>query len=100
MQHDVFGNDNVRSRISQPFLVNLQADGVDGPLCLACPLFAPGMLKSSKTIIPVTFEGKSCLLALPLMRAVDRRSLRRPAGSIAAYREDILRALDWLFTGI
>lgn len=100
MQHDVFENNNVRSRVSQPFLVNLQADGIDGPLCLACPLFAPGTLQSSKTVIPVMFEGKPYLLALILMSAVDRRSLRRPAGSIAADRDDILRALDWLFTGI
>ena len=99
MQHDVFENNNVRSRVSQPFLVNLQADGADGPLCLACPLFAPATLRSSKTVIPVVFEGRSYLLALLLMKAVDRHSLRRPAGSIAAYREDILRALDWLFTG-
>ncbi len=100
MQHDVFRNDNARSRPTQPFLVNLQADGVDGPLRLACPLFALGTLKSSKTVIPVTFEGKTHLLALVLMKAVDRRSLRRPAGSIAACREDIVRALDWLFTGL
>ena len=92
MQHDVFGNNNVRSRLSQPFLVSLQADGVDGPLCLACPVLAPATLKASKAVIPVVFEGESYLLALLLMKAVDRRSLRRPAGSIAAYRDDILRA--------
>ena len=61
---------------------------------------APGTLKSSKTVIPMTFEGKAYLLALVLMKAVDRRSLRRPAGSIAVYRDDILRGLDWLFTGL
>ncbi len=37
---------------------------------------------------------------MPLMTTVSARALRRPVGSIAAWRDDISRALDWLFFGI
>lgn len=34
------------------------------------------------------------------MGAISRNRLRNPVGTIRAYRDDIVRAIDWLFTGI
>jgi hypothetical protein len=39
-------------------------------------------------------------LAIPLIGAVSRHRLTKPVGTIRAYRDDIVRAIDWLFTGI
>jgi hypothetical protein len=39
-------------------------------------------------------------LALEAMTSVPASSLREPVGSIAPYRGQITRALDWLFTGV
>jgi post-segregation antitoxin (ccd killing protein) len=40
------------------------------------------------------------LLAVDLMVSLPVTALRDPLGSIAAHRDDITRAVDWLFTGI
>jgi hypothetical protein len=34
------------------------------------------------------------------MTTVPVRALRQKRGSIAQYRDDIARALEWLFTGV
>jgi hypothetical protein len=48
----------------------------------------------------VQHDGSEFLLALELMTTVPIRVLRQNLGSIAQYRDDITRALDWLFTGV
>jgi hypothetical protein len=40
------------------------------------------------------------LLAIPLMGGMSRTRLRNPVGTIKQYRDDIVRAIDWLFTGV
>ena len=40
------------------------------------------------------------LLLLGQMTALPTRLLRRHIGLIASSRDDIIRAIDWLFTGI
>ena len=45
-------------------------------------------------------NGLSLRLLLVQMHPLHRRYLRSPIASVAAYRDDIVRALDWLFTGI
>ena len=100
MQHDVFQNIARRSRAVQPFFVCLQADAVEGSSRIVCPLYQTAGLVPSKTLIQVSFDGRDWLLALEFMVSVPAGLLRRPVGSVAAYRDDILRALDWLFTGI
>ncbi|HTC10462.1 MAG TPA: CcdB family protein [Acetobacteraceae bacterium] len=39
-------------------------------------------------------------LVLELMTSVPHKELRHRLGAIAAYRDDITCALDWLFTGV
>ena len=48
----------------------------------------------------VRHDGQDYHLALELMVAIPRKSLTTPVGSIAGYRDEIVRAIDWLFTGI
>ena len=104
MRHDLFGNPNPRSRRAYPFVIVLQADIASaGNTILVAPV-APhdGPLASgSSRILPlIEHDGKRYVLILPLVSALPRRSLRDPLDSLARYRDDITRALDWSLWGI
>jgi toxin CcdB len=103
MQHDLFANPNPRSRRAFPFLVVLQADFAEGETRLIAPL-APhtGPLASaaSRALPLIDHDDKRYALTLPLISSLPRHQLRNPVGSLAPYRDDITRALDWLFFGI
>jgi hypothetical protein len=48
----------------------------------------------------VRHDGHEFLLAMELMTSVPISVLRDPPGSIAAHRDDIARAVDWLFAEV
>jgi toxin CcdB len=102
MQHDVFLNPGRRFRAAFPFIVELQADVAEGKDRLVAPLVPaiarPGVVDRQAPL--VRLDGVAYYLAIPLMGAISRNRLRNPVGTIRAYRDDIVRAIDWLFTGI
>lgn len=102
MQHDVFWNPAPRSRTAFPFVVLLQADVVEIRRRIIAPMAPtiamPGVVGRIAPV--VRHAGQDFFLVLELMTTVPAHALREPLGSIAAYRDDITRALDWLFTGI
>ncbi len=52
-------------------------------------------------LTPIVQHGAGAFyLVLPLMGLVPRSRLTQPAGTVKQYRDDIVRAIDWLFTGI
>ena len=104
MQHDLFANPNPRSRRAYPFVIVLQADiASEGNTTLVAPV-APhdGPLASGQSrVLPlIECDGKRYVLVLPLLSALPRRNLRDVRDSLARYRDDITRALDWLLWGI
>lgn len=48
----------------------------------------------------VRHDSTELLVLIELMTSVPAGVLGSPVGSIAAYRDEITRALDWLFTGV
>ena len=48
---------------------------------------------------PVEFEGEHYILLTPQLSAVSVRRLSDPVGSLAAFRTDIVAALNFAFTG-
>ncbi len=57
--------------------------------------------KANGRVMPmVRHDGGQYLVGLPLMFSVSRAELRHSLGSIAAYRDEITRGIDWLFTGV
>jgi hypothetical protein len=103
MQHDLFPNPNGRSRRAYPFVVVLQADMAEGERRLVAPLapyIAPFTSAESRAIPVIEHDARHYAVALPLISAMPRIVLRRAVGSLAEYRADITRALDWLFFGI
>jgi len=103
MQHDLHVNPNQRTRRAYPFVVELQADIAEGDNRLIAPLAPPtGPFAgaTSRAIPQIDHDGSRYVVALPLISSLPRNQLRIPVGSIASYRDDITRALDWLFFGI
>jgi toxin CcdB len=103
MQHDLYSNPNTRSRRAFPFVVVLQADLAEGDRRLVAPVapyVGPFTSAQSRALPLIEHDAKRFAVALPLVSSLPRNMLRRAVGSVAAYRDDITRALDWLFFGI
>jgi toxin CcdB len=104
MQHDLYSNPNARSRQAFPFVVVvLQADLAEGDRRLVAPVapyVGPFTSAQSRALPLIEHDAKRFAVALPLISSLPRNMLRRAVGSLAAYRDDITRALDWLFFGI
>jgi toxin CcdB len=103
MQHDLFANPAGRTRHAFPFIAVLQADiADDGRGRIVAPLVPRrAMPDAVGRLLPIVrHDGVEFLLALELMTSVPLGVLRQRLGSIAHCRDDIARALDWLFTGV
>jgi hypothetical protein len=103
MQHDPFTNPATRTRRAFPYIAVLQADlASEGHGRIVAPLAprhsTPDAVGRSCPLY-TTMAPSSCS-PLELMTTVPVRALRQKRGSIAQYRDDIARALEWLFTGV
>jgi hypothetical protein len=103
MQHELFPNPNARSRRAYPLVVVLQPDIAEGESRLVAPLAphtGPLTRATSRALPLVDHDGGHYAVALPLISSLPRNQLRHAVGSLAQYRGDLTRALDWLFFGI
>jgi toxin CcdB len=102
-QFAVFENRNPASRRLYPFLVDLQSELLADVLAtrLVAPVArAPAIKRPIAELTPVvTFQGSDYVIDIPQMAAVFRKALGSPTGSLAAYRNDLVRAIDRLVTG-
>lgn len=85
------------------FLVDLQDDMLDG---LSTRVVAPLVVIESvgvpmKIVNPrIVVEGKPHILMSHLLAAIPASSLGEPIGSARGQRDEIIAAMDLLFTGI
>ncbi len=101
MQHDLFANPNPDERAGFPFIVCMQADAATGGSTIIAPLTAERPRSPSLRVMPrVEHDGHGYLVVLTLLTNLPTRLLRRPVGSLSAWRDDLTRGLDWLFFGI
>ena len=100
-RHDLVANPNSRMRMTYPFLVLLQASVVGDETHMVAPLAAVSPRTPHIRLLPIVdHEGARYAVMLGLISHLSGRLLRHPVGSIAHYRDDLTRALDWLFFGI
>jgi toxin CcdB len=102
MQHDVFENPTGRFQAAFPFIAELQADIAEGRDRMVAPMALVGSVPSTPArLSPIVQHGGSAFyLVLPLMGLLPRTRLTKPVGTIKQHRDDIVRAIDWLFTGV
>ena len=102
MQHDLYANPNRRERIGFPLVVDLQANVADGVYRIVAPLTAATAADANRTGLcrSSSMTARDYAVLFNLMTNLSGRLLRHPVGSVAHYRDDLSRALDWLFFGI
>ncbi len=103
MPHDVFANPASRTRRAFPFLAVLQADlAGEGRGRIVAPVVpCTSMQGAAGRLFPIVrHDNGEFRLVLELMTSVPHKEFRHRLGAIAAYRDDITCALDWLFTGV
>jgi toxin CcdB len=101
-QFDVFANPFPRSRDRQPFLVALQSDLLVRSLdtMVVAPLEASEGGKYADRLNPrVQVEEKPFTLMAQEIVTVRKSVLGTTRGSLADHRDEIIAALDLLFTG-
>lgn len=102
-QFDVYANTDPTTKARIPYVVALQSDLLDA---IENYVVAPLRLKSDNTIIAVVrlnplvlIGGKEYLVRVQDIATVPRRLLKKPVTNLSRQREEILAALDFLFTG-
>ena len=103
MQHELYTNPVPQMRAAYPYVVQLHADvAAEGdPRVVAQLMPFQALPKAVGRLMPTVRHGeRHYLIGHPLMFSISRMQMRNPLGSIAAYRDEITRALDWLFTGV
>ena len=102
-QFDVYANADPTTKARIPYVVALQSDLLDA---IENHVVAPLRLKADKSIVAVvrlnplvTIAGKQYLLRVQDIATVPRSLLKKPVANLSPQREEILAALDFLFTG-
>lgn len=101
-QFDVYSNPNPATSKLIPYLLDVQADLLDS---LATRVVIPLILtdqmgKAAKQLNPqFKIKGIAVTLSTPELAGVDNRALGEKVTSLKAKRDEIIAALDLLFTG-
>lgn len=103
-QFGVHRNPNPQTRALMPFLLDVQSDlladlgtRVVVPLCPASAMKG----KLVRTLMPVfLIDSKSCAMLTPQLAGIEKKKIGPKVADLAAHRNEIIAALDLLFTGI
>jgi toxin CcdB len=102
-QFAVYRNRNTHTKALFPLLVDVQTDLLDELLTrVVIPLSkAPALTrKPARVLAPVLrLEGEEYVLMTPELAGIPRSALGVPVGSLAAQRDTILAAMDFLLAG-
>jgi toxin CcdB len=102
-QFAVYRNENSRTKLAFPFLVDVQPDlFTDLQTRVVIPLTkAVALTKFPLTYLTptLTFEGEPYLLMTPQLAGIARADLGAHAGSVAEQWRAILAAVDFLMSG-
>ncbi|HSH27174.1 MAG TPA: CcdB family protein [Wenzhouxiangella sp.] len=103
-QFDVYANPDPESCRWAPCIVDLQHDMLDA---LATRIMAPLLIArtADETIAQrlnpiINFEGERYYLSAAEIASVPVRELSEPLGNLSSYRDDLLAAVDMVFTAI
>ena len=103
-QFDVYPNPQIQARDRYPFVVNIQAELLDGlPSRMVIPLSNVGMQASSlpkRLILEANILGRQLTLMPQLAAPVPADRLSKPVANIAAMHFDIVSALDAVVSGV
>jgi toxin CcdB len=100
---DVFKNPNAAKAPGFPYLLEVQTALLgDMPTTVVIPLGLPSVIDHIPVLRlnpTVAVAGRRLLVMTQELAAIKRRSLKAPVANLSANRDDILSALDFLFSG-
>jgi toxin CcdB len=102
-QFDVFVNPLASARRSYPFVVAMQSDlTIDGAEQLVAPIASLdyGRSTGGRVMPAVALQGNNHIVVVPRVAVIRTRDLTEKVSSIAAARNELLAAIDYLFFGI
>ena len=103
-QFDVYKNSNPATARTYPFVVDLQSAAAQVlPTRLVAPLMRLAKLpfKRVTRIMPVVaVRGQDHVVLMPELAGIDRGLLKKRVDSLTTHRDDLVAALDFLFTGV
>ena len=99
----IYANPNSKSQKAIPYLLDIQNELLS---TLETRVVVPLYLKSSASIHPisrltpvVSFQNKALVAMVPELAGIARRDLGVSVGEMSAHRDEMIAALDLLFTG-
>ncbi len=101
-QFDVYRNPDPRTNSTIPYLVDLQSDLLDILTTrVVVPLVKAAVMGKPARYLNPSFdiEGQLVVMSTPELAGVSLHHLGDKAGSLAPHRDEIIAALDLLFTG-
>jgi toxin CcdB len=101
-QFDVYLNPNAETRKSIPFLLDVQADMLDMlSTRVVVPLVVAEEMSPAKNLNPqFKIKGVAVVMSSAELAGVSVRALGDKVTSLKNKRDEIIAALDLLFTGI
>lgn len=101
-QFDVFDNPLPAARRAYPFVVAMQSDfTINGAEQLVAPLAPVETGPATRRVMPVVaVRGNDHIVVVPRLTVMRSRDLIEKVSSIAAARNDLLAAIDYLFFGV
>lgn len=103
-QFDLYQNPNPESRKWAPYIVDLQhamlsslATRIMAPLVVAKPSGEPTIQRLNPV---VSVAGERYFLSPTEMASVPVTELSEPSGNLLSYRDDLMAAVDLIFTAV
>ena len=103
-QFDVYPNPSRTTKKHMPYLLDIQNSFLSD---LSTRIVIPLGLRSSfnneamaRLTPEVSYEGEQLLILTPLMASVPSSILKKPIGSLAHFRDEIINSLDFAVSGI
>ena len=102
VQFDVFENPNTETNQAIPYLLDVQADLLDGLLTrVVVPLIASSAMgKAVKHLNPqFTIHNTTVFMSTAELAGIPVQALGKMVGSLRDHRDEVIAALDFVFTG-
>ena len=103
-QFDVYKNPSKKSSSYYPYLVDIQNNYISElETRIVIPLGKAEFFNNeamTRLQISLSFDNENLLLMTPQISSISRKQLKKPVGSVAHLRQDIVDALDFAISGI
>lgn len=103
-QFMVYKNKNSATKARVPYLLDVQSNLLSElETCVVIPLYAATAIKGKPLTVltpVIEVEGRELVAMTPQLAGISKKELGAEVADLAAHRDKIIAALDFLITGI